>query len=199
MKTKKIAAAVFVATTGLALAQPMAASATSDNGTSEASVTVNQEIVDPEPSGSVSFMDVTKNAKIIFADTTLTGGEQTSIEQTAGSAKIIISDTRQNLGTGQAGEYTVSVKDVTADADTNSFLKNNLALNLASADVAGKGQHQHSKLTVSASDQTVFSGKYETGVIEKEVTLNPTLTIPSALTLSGDFQASLQWTLTPEV
>lgn len=196
MKKTKVLSALFIGLVGMSITAPIAAQA--EEGTSEASVNVKQGET-PTPTGAVSFKDITANARITFADTTLNGAEQTAAEKALGSAKVVLSDTRENLASDQLGKYSVSIKDVTEDTVAGSFLKNNLVLKLASANIAGQGDHKHTSVTVSTSEQTVFAGEYEAGITEKAVTLNPTLTIPATLTTEGDYKANLQWTLTPEV
>ncbi len=189
-------AGLIVASTGAMLIAPMAVNA--ESGTSDASVMI-KEGGTTEPTGAISFVDVTTSAKINFADTTLTGALLTAKENTPGTAKIKLSDTRQNLAAGKDGSYTVQVKDVTPTTTANGFIKNGLSLKLASANVSGGGTHTHNSPTVGTGSQLVFSGKYEAGVKDKEVTLNPTLTIPASLNTSGEYSARLEWTLTPEI
>lgn len=186
----------MVASASVMLVAPMVVNA--ESGTSDASVSI-KEGTTPGPSGAISFVDVTTSAKINFADTTLTGALLKVNEKTAGAARIKLTDTRENLAVGKEGHYTVQVQDVTTEA--NGFLANGLSLKLASANVSGKGAHTHESLTVSKDSQLVFSGKYETGIKEKEITLNPTLTIPATLNISGEYlaKAELLWTLTPEI
>lgn len=165
--------------------------------TSDVTVKINAG-VNP-PSGKIQFVDVTKNAKIQFKETELTGSALTVKEQAPGTAKILLEDTRENLGSAKSG-YSVSVKDVTPTAETNSFSKHNLVLKLASANISGGGSHTHTPVTVgTASEKTIFTGKNEVGVVNKSVSLNPTLDIPAKMELAGNFKATLQWTLTPEV
>lgn len=198
MKNKNIITSILLASTGAMLIAPMAVSA--EEGVSDATVTIKEGGgPGPEPSGAITFVAVETNAKINFADTTLTGANLTAVEKTPGAAKIKLSDTRQNLAAGKEGKYTVHVKDITADATANGFLKNGLSLKLASANVPGKGSHTNNNPIVSGSSQLAFSGKYEAGVTDKEVTLNPSLTIPSTLKAGGEYSAKLEWTLTPEV
>lgn len=194
MKNSKILTSVILASAGVMLVAPLAVNA--EAGVSDASVSI-KEGGTPGPSGAISFVDVTANAKISFADTTLTGALLTAAEKTPGAAKIKLSDTRENLGAGKEGKYTVQVKDVTPTTTANGFLKNGLSLKLASANVSGT--HTHNSPIVSTSSQLVFSGKYEAAVKEKAVTLNPTLTIPATLKTSGEYSAKLEWTLTPEI
>lgn len=185
-------AGLIVASTGAMLFAPMAVNA--ESGTSDASVMI-KEGGTTEPTGAISFVDVTTSAKINFADTTLTGALLTAKENTPGTAKIKLSDTRQNVA--KEGKYTVNVKYLTTPA--NGFIENGLILKLASANVSGGGTHTHNSPTVGTGSQLVFSGKYEAGVKDKEVTLNPTLTIPASLNTSGEYSARLEWTLTPEI
>lgn len=196
MTSKKIITSLMVASASVMLVAPMVVKA--ESVTSDASVSI-KEGTTPGPSGAISFVDVTTSAKINFADTTLTGALLTANEKTAGTARIKLTDTRENLTAGKDGTYTVQVKDVTPTTTANGFLKNGLSLKLASANVSGKGTHTHNAPTVGTGSQLVFSGKYETGVKEKEVTLNPTLTIPATLNTSGEYSAKLEWTLTPEI
>ncbi|BDR59048.1 WxL domain-containing protein [Xylocopilactobacillus apicola] len=123
----------------------------------------------PDPSGSLAFSNISTNAKITFASTKLNETQQTVSESTPGTA------------------------------ETNGFLKNGMQLKIMSANVAGKGNHTHTQVTLSNTAQNVFSGKYESGVTAKEVTLNPTLTIPASFTTGGNYKADLEWTLTPNV
>lgn len=188
MKIKKSLSVLFVATMGVTLGGTGTVYADTDSGNSDASVVILEDST--PPAGSIKFRDITTNARIIFADTTLTGAEQTVSEKAETSAKIILDDTRKKPDAGKTGAYDVSVKDVTEATEPKPFLANNLVLSL---------NIDSSSVTISDIDRLVFSGQYEDGVNEKEVVLNPTLKIPMGLDVAGDYRATLQWTLTPEV
>lgn len=195
-KKNKLVGTLLVASCGLGFVVPSAVNAAE---TSTATVKVNESTTPPTtPSGSVAFVDVTNNAKILFAETTLTGSSIEAKEATLGSAKIAINDTRKNW-TG-TGAYTVSVKyDPTTISNPNSFASKELVLKLASSNVSGKGVHTHTPVgAVDANQQPVFAGKWESGVSDKQVVLNPTLGIPAKAT-AGDYQAVLVWTLQADV
>ena len=196
MNTKKIISGLLLASATLCLVAPIANAATA-NGTSDATVKITKEQTPPGQTGSVTFSEVSTSANITFAEKTLTGAQIIADEATKGAAKIKITDSRENLASGKDGKYTVTVKDVTAAATANGMLKHNMVLKLASANVSGKGNHQHTPATLSTAASTLFTGVHETGVKDKEITLNPTLTIPAALDVAGTYSAKLEWTLTP--
>lgn len=187
MKSKKILMSLVVASTGILAVVPVAVNA-ADSGVSTAEV----DVKDGGPKGSISFVDIETNAKINFADTTL-GANLTALEKIPGAARIKLLDNRENLAVGKDGAYTVQIKYNVVD---NDFSKNGLGLNLASSDT---GLHTHKATTVSNDSQIVFSGIHNQGVADKEVILNPTLSIPTSLTTAGEYSAQLLWTLVPEI
>lgn len=193
MNNKKILSGLVLASATLFVVAPTAVKAVT-NGTSDATVTIKKETTPPGPSGAVTFVDVSNSAKINFAETELTGAELTAAEANKGTAKIKISDTRANLGAGKTGKYTVTVKDITPTSQANGILKNNMALKFASTNLTGT--HTHKAITLNGTDQEIFNGVHETNIKDKTVTLNPTLTIPSAVKTAGTYNAKIEWTLT---
>lgn len=152
------------------------------SGVSDASIT----ILEQQPTGALSFGNITEDAKIVFNDLTLNSSDQTATEDTSKTnAKVVVNDTRTDKTNG----WNVAVKYI----DTN-FVDKKMKLALKPT-LAGTAL---SNVALSEEMQTLFGndGKQEASYT---IGLNPELTIPASFSETGEQKTQIEWTLTPEV
>lgn len=158
--------------------------------TSQATV----ELKTAENKGQLAFDRVTESAQMDFLDTKLTADVNSKVirEKAPGSSKIIVNDSRQDMG-NKKGAYSISANftNTVGLANPSDFI-----LLIKSGSGVEKEMTEYTEKVLSTTPESIYTGTYQQDVTEREITLNPELKIINPKLTSGVYTATIEWTLT---